>query len=57
MTNDAATAIAHAPPALPKVRKISLSDIRDCLAKGWADFMANPGHVLVLGVLYPFSAS
>jgi uncharacterized membrane protein len=53
MTDDAATAITHAPPSLPKVRKIGLRDVRDALAKGWADFMANPGHVLVLGVLYP----
>lgn len=53
MTDEAAPAIAHAPPALPKVRKIGLGDVRDALAKGWADFMANPGHVLVLSFLYP----
>jgi uncharacterized membrane protein len=38
---------------LPAVRKITLADLREVLAKGWDDFMHKPSHVLVLAVVYP----
>jgi uncharacterized membrane protein len=57
MTDDALReqkgAAAYAPPALPKVRRIHLADLRDALAAGWDDFIAKPSHVLFLGILYP----
>ncbi|HEX9463028.1 MAG TPA: DUF2189 domain-containing protein [Alphaproteobacteria bacterium] len=39
--------------ALPKVRKIHLSDLRDALAKGFDDFWAMPSHVVFLSLIYP----
>ncbi|MDQ8700729.1 DUF2189 domain-containing protein [Hyphomicrobium sp. LHD-15] len=37
----------------PAVRKIGIGDLKDALAKGFADFMAVPTHVLFLCVFYP----
>ena len=35
------------------VRTIGAADIRDALAKGWADFQAMPTFALFLAILYP----
>jgi uncharacterized membrane protein len=40
-------------PAHPQVRKIGLTDIRDALEKGVADFLAMPSHLVFLGLIYP----
>jgi uncharacterized membrane protein len=53
MTQEPAVANLYAAPILPSVRKISIGDLRDALAKGWDDFMHKPGHVLILAVIYP----
>ncbi|WP_026607250.1 DUF2189 domain-containing protein [Methylocapsa acidiphila] len=42
-----------ASPAYPMVRKIGVADLRDALAKGIADFMAMPSHLVFLGLIYP----
>jgi uncharacterized membrane protein len=44
---------SQARPAVPEVRKIGLTDIRDALAQGIADFRAFPTHVIFLSVIYP----
>ena len=44
---------SDATAALPAIRKIGLADLKDALAKGWADFMAKPSHLVFLCVLYP----
>ena len=35
------------------VRTIGAADLRDALAKGWADFQAMPTFALFLAILYP----
>ena len=40
----------HDPPA---VRRIGIPDLRDALARGYADFMATPTQLIFLGVIYP----
>ena len=42
-----------ATAALPVVRKIAISDLKDALAKGIDDFRAFPTHVIFLSVIYP----
>lgn len=37
----------------PAVRRINLHDLRDVLARGYADFMATPTQLVFLGVIYP----
>jgi uncharacterized membrane protein len=37
----------------PVILKIGIGDLRDALAKGFADFMAVPSHVVFLCVFYP----
>lgn len=37
----------------PVVRRISMPDLRDALARGWADFMATPTQLIFLGIIYP----
>ncbi len=37
----------------PIVRRIGVADLRDALARGYADFMDTPTQILFLGVLYP----
>lgn len=37
----------------PIVRKIGPTDLKDALAKGIADFMAMPSHLVFLGLIYP----
>ena len=39
--------------ALPHVRKIHVSDLKDALMKGLDDFWAMPSHVVFLGAIYP----
>lgn len=38
---------------VPEVRKISTDDLRDVLARGYADFMTIPTHLFILGLIYP----
>jgi uncharacterized membrane protein len=38
---------------LPAIRTITLSDLRDALAKGWDDFSAMPSHAIFLTLIYP----
>ena len=40
-------------PAQPVVRKVSLADLRDALAKGAGDFYAMPTHAMFLCIIYP----
>ena len=40
-------------PAVPVVRKIAMSDLKDALAKGIDDFRAFPTHVIFLSIMYP----
>jgi uncharacterized membrane protein len=44
---------AQATPAVPEVRRVSLSDLREALAKGVDDFYAMPTHAMFLCVVYP----
>ena len=44
---------SDASPALPVVRKITMSDLKDALAKGIDDFRAFPTHVIFLSIIYP----
>jgi uncharacterized membrane protein len=37
----------------PVIRKIGMQDLREALAKGYADFMATPTQLIFLGVIYP----
>jgi uncharacterized membrane protein len=37
----------------PRIRRIEVADLRDVLARGWADFMACPTQLLFLGLIYP----
>jgi uncharacterized membrane protein len=47
---------AEARPARPTIRTITISDLLDALARGWADFSAMPSHVLFLLLIYPMVA-
>lgn len=47
---------AEARPAHPTIRTITVSDLLDCLARGWADFSAMPTHALFLCLIYPVVA-
>jgi len=40
-------------PAQPAIRKISVADLRDALAKGMDDFYAMPTHAMFLCIIYP----
>src|SRR6476620_799382 len=40
-------------PAQPLIRKISVADLRDALAKGMDDFYAMPTHAMFLCIIYP----
>lgn len=42
-------------PAHPLVRKIGASDLTEALAKGFADFLAKPSHLVFLGLIYPLA--
>jgi uncharacterized membrane protein len=43
-----------AAPARPAVRPITGADIRWALARGWEDFSAKRGEILMLALIYPF---
>jgi uncharacterized membrane protein len=43
-------------PAHPTIRTITISDLLDSLARGWADFSAMPTHALFLCLIYPVVA-
>src|SRR5271166_88912 len=47
---DLTTATAQAPP---KIRHITFSDLRECLADGWDDFLESRVHYVVLSLIYP----
>ena len=53
MTNSHMIVDSDVSPAYPKVRKIGPSDLKDALAKGLADFLAKPSHLVFLGLIYP----
>jgi uncharacterized membrane protein len=38
---------------LPVIRKVTPSDIKDALARGFDDFREMPSHLLFLGLIYP----
>jgi uncharacterized membrane protein len=40
-------------PVYPHVRKIGFADLKDALARGFADFAAMPTHVVFIGLIYP----
>ena len=37
----------------PAVRRITIADLREVLARGWDDFLAIPTQLVFLGVIYP----
>jgi uncharacterized membrane protein len=37
----------------PAIRRIGLTDLREALARGYADFMATPTQLVFLGIIYP----
>ncbi len=47
---------SDASQALPMVRKIGMTDLKDALAKGVEDFWAIPTHVIFLSIIYPVIA-
>ena len=53
MTNSHMIVDSDVSPVYPKVRKIGPSDLKDALAKGLADFLAKPSHLVFLGLIYP----
>ncbi len=44
-----------APPDALPVREIGVSDIADALRRGYADFMAQPSHLLFIALIYPIA--
>jgi uncharacterized membrane protein len=40
---------------VPEVRRIELSDLRDALDRGWADFMACRSDVIFIAIIYPLA--
>ncbi len=53
MLNSHTIAGPDVSPAYPIVRKIGPADLKDALAKGLADFLAKPSHLVFLGLIYP----
>ena len=51
-----ATVGLDASQALPVVRKITISDLKDALVKGIDDFRAMPTHAIFLSIIYPVGA-
>jgi uncharacterized membrane protein len=39
--------------AVPVIRKLGLSDLREALRLGWEDFKAVPSHAIILCLIYP----
>jgi uncharacterized membrane protein len=56
MTHLEMTVASDADQALPTVRKIGMTDLKDALAKGVEDFRAIPTHVIFLSLIYPVGA-
>jgi len=56
MTHLDVTVGSDASQALPMVRKIGMTDLKDALAKGVEDFWAIPTHVIFLSIIYPVIA-
>ena len=54
-TTDSAVSDTVSNPAatLPVIRKIGVEDLKDALAKGYADFIALPTHAVFLVLIYP----
>lgn len=50
-----ATTDDHAVPHVsePAIRRITVADLREVLAKGWDDFLATPTQLVFLGLIYP----
>ena len=44
---------AHGGIAMPRISRIEIGDLYDCLRAGWADFMAKPSHIVFTVILYP----
>jgi uncharacterized membrane protein len=53
MADDALPSTQRAQSAQLAIRRIGLSEVRDALALGVADFRANPVHRVFLGLIYP----
>jgi uncharacterized membrane protein len=53
MANASTSKAANPGHDEPALRRIDLSDLRDALARGYADFMATPTQIIFLGVIYP----
>ena len=47
---------ADVRPADLTIRRITIADLLDALARGWADFSAMPSHALFLCLIYPVVA-
>jgi len=47
---------SDASHALPVTRKITMTDLKDALAKGIEDFWAVPTHAIFLSIIYPVAA-
>jgi uncharacterized membrane protein len=56
MTHLDVTVGSNLSQALPIVRKIGMTDLKDALAKGIEDFRAIPTHVIFLSLIYPVGA-
>jgi uncharacterized membrane protein len=48
-------AYVNAGSAYPAIRRISLADLREVLAKGFSDFLAMPTHSIFLIIIYPIA--
>lgn len=46
-------AVPEVSPRRPTIRKIVAADLRDALARGFADFDAQPSHLIFLCLIYP----
>ena len=44
---------AETPHARPVIRRIGLTDLKDAIARGIADFSAMPTHAVFLCLIYP----
>lgn len=53
MANLDGTYAHHGEHAAPRVRKITVMDLRDALRRGWEDFMAQPSHLVFIALIYP----
>ena len=56
MTHLDTTVGSDASHALPIIRKIRMTDLKDALAEGIEDFWAVPTHAIFLSIIYPVAA-